>query len=57
MNANQFKEEILHIRADHANKLFTTVGKEGNFNVWNEKTLMEEGPRKSIINGEKKYSL
>lgn len=56
MNLSQYHpDEILHIRNDAKNKFFTTVGKEGNIYLWNEKTFQEEGPRKSLQTTEKGY--
>lgn len=41
LSSKKYKcEEILHIRSDFRNHFFATVCKQGNINVWNEKTFV-----------------
>ena len=43
------------MKSDVKNKFVTTISKEGNIQVWNEKVFLEEGPRKVMQNTMKDY--
>lgn len=56
MNTNKYHEDEIHyMKSDVKNKFVTTISKEGNMQVWNEKVFLEEGPRKVMQNTMKDY--
>jgi hypothetical protein len=44
------ESDTTELKVDKVNKFFLSVGRDNNLFVWSEKTLHDEGPRKSLSN-------